>query len=87
MQQSTVTFREQEERVNDQLRELITGSSRQVLQIANNSAMGSGFPGGNNQNLSLDLPKLIFLNLGERMYKDGFTNVSSFLSLIALLTM
>ena len=51
-------------RVNEQLRELITGLRRQVLQIANNSAVGSGSSGGNNQNSLSRLSKIDFPKFG-----------------------
>ena len=74
-----VTFQEQQGRVNDQLRELITGLSRQVLQIANSPTTGSGSSGGNNQNSLSRLSKIDFPKFQGKMYKDGFINVNSFL--------
>lgn len=64
MQQSMTTFQEQQGRVNEQLRELITGLSRQVLQMANNSAVVSGSSGGNNQNSLSRLSKIDFPKFG-----------------------
>ena len=49
---------------NDKLRELITGLSRQVLQVANNSATGSGSFSGNNQNSLSRLFKIDFPKFG-----------------------
>lgn len=64
MQQSMARFQEQQGRVNDQLRKLIIGFSRQVLQIANSSATGSGSSGGNNQNSLSRLSKIDFPKFG-----------------------
>jgi len=46
-------FREQQGRINEQLRELITGLSRQVFQNANNpGGSGEGSSGNHNPSLS-----------------------------------
>ena len=53
MQNSMEEFREQQGPVNEQMRELITGLSRQVLQIANSPAgSGEGSSGNFNHSLS-----------------------------------
>jgi len=49
LQQSTDEFKEHQNHVNDQLRELITGLSRQVLQIASNGGTGEISSGNSNQ--------------------------------------
>lgn len=53
MQNSMEEFREQQGRVNEQIRELIIGLSKQVLQIANNKGVSrEGFSGNSNHYLS-----------------------------------
>ena len=55
-------FKEQQNYVNNQIRKLITGLSRQVLQIATTAAMGEVSSGNSNQPYSrlfrIEFPKL-----------------------------
>ena len=64
--------------MNDQIRELITSLSRQVLQITTNAALGEVSSGIFNQSYSR-FSRIEFPCLVVRMYWDGFTSVSSFL--------
>jgi len=53
MQQSMEDFKEQQGRMNDQLRELMTGLGRQVLQIPNNNVTtGESLSSNSNHPLS-----------------------------------
>jgi len=69
-------------RVNDQIRELFMGLSRQVLQIANNAAANGEVSSGNSNHPLTDFLGLIFQDLIEKMYRGGFIGVSNFLKLI-----
>jgi len=87
LQQAVDEFKEQQNQVNDQIRELITGLSRQVLQIATDAAMGEVSLGNSNQPYSrlsrIEFPRF----LGVRMCWDGYISVSNFLRWIILLIM
>jgi len=85
MQQSVEDFKEQQGRMNDQLRELITGLSRQVPQIANSLVTTGESYQGNSNHPYLDCQGLNSLDLMGRMCKNGFTDVNSFLGLITQL--
>ena len=52
LQQAVDDFKDQQNHVNDHLRELITGLSRQVLQIASNATVGEVSSGISNQSYS-----------------------------------
>lgn len=75
MQQSMSNFQEHQEQVNNQLKELITGLSRQVLQIGNTTALNGGVKLTNNGNGSLsrlskiDFPKFDGSDVQRWIYK------------------
>jgi len=61
MQRSMEEFKEEQGRVNDQIRELITGLSRQVLQIANNAVTMGEISSGNSNHPLSRLSRIDFL--------------------------
>ena len=77
-------FREQQGHVNEQMRELIAGLSREVLQIANNTGASGEVSSGNFNHSLSRLSRIEFPKFGGKMFKGGYTSVSNSLRLIAL---